>query len=228
MIFSNLIDSGARALVGGLGSIQELGYYTAAYVLIQNTLTMVASGIEAAAFPLAVGAVERGDQEAARTQLVRNASLLLAVVLPAALGMALTAPAIAHSLVGARFTPAMIQLTPWMCAAGALANIRANYLDHAFQLGHKPICRSGDWRFRRHLPRMSACLIPFYGSVGAAIAVTIGMGFGCIHAALAGRSAFHLPFPAAEAARILAACAAMALVVRLLPGMASPATARIR
>ena len=220
MILGGLVNSGTRALVGGIGSAEELGYYTAALVLIQNTLTMVASGIEAAAFPLAVAAVERGDAAAAREQLVRNASLLLAVLLPAAIGMALTAPGIAHSLVGVRFAPAVAQLTPWMCAAGLLGNFRANYLDHAFQLGRRPDQQVWVTAVSGGLAlALAAWLVPRVGAVGAAIAVTVAMGVSCLHALLAGRSAFHLPFPVAEAGRILAACAVMALIVWLTPGI---------
>ncbi|MEI9983991.1 MAG: oligosaccharide flippase family protein [Aliidongia sp.] len=125
MVLGSLINSGTRALVGGLGSAEELGYYTAGFVLIQATLAMVASGLEAAAFPLAVAAIERGDAAEARDQLVRNASLLLAVLMPAAIGMALTAPGIAHSLVGARFEPMVARLTPWMAMGGLLGSFRA-------------------------------------------------------------------------------------------------------
>jgi O-antigen/teichoic acid export membrane protein len=219
LILGSLVNSGTRALVGGLGGTVQLGYYTAAYVLIQNTLTMLASGLEAAAFPLAVAAVERGDEAAARDQLTRNATLLLAVLAPAALGMALTAPGIAHSLVGSQFEPMVAQLTPWMCAAGLFGAFRANYLDHAFQLGRRP-------NLQVHVTALSggvaivlaAWLIPIWHAVGAAVAVAAATGLACVHALIAGRHAFPLPFPTGQAVRILAACAVMALVVRLTPG----------
>jgi O-antigen/teichoic acid export membrane protein len=219
MILGGLVNSGTRTLVGGLGSTEELGYYTAAFVLIQNTLSMLGSGLEAAAFPLAVAAVERGDEVAARDQLTRNATLLLAVLAPAALGMALTAPSIAHSLVGSQFEPTVAKLTPWMCAGGLFGALRANYLDHAFQLGRRP-------NLQVHVTALSggaaialaAWLIPIWGSVGAAMAVAAATGLGCLHALLAGRYAFPLPFPTGQAARILAACAVMAFVVQLTPG----------
>jgi len=222
MALSGMVNSGARALLGATASPEALGYYTAGFVLIQNTLTMVASGIEAAAFPLAVAAVERGDEAAARDQLVRNASLLLAVLAPAALGMALTAPGIAHSLVGARFEPDVARLIPWMAAAGLLLNLRTNYLEHAFQLGQKPLLQVWVTAVSGGLAvLLAAVLIPRDGAVGAAIAVTIASGVGCIHALLAGRYAFHLPVPTGQAVRILTACAAMALVVLAVPAAAT-------
>jgi O-antigen/teichoic acid export membrane protein len=220
MVLGSLINSGTRALVGGLGSAEELGYYTAGFVLIQVTLTMVASGLEAAAFPLAVAAIERGDEVGARDQLVRNASLLLAVLMPAAIGMALTAPGIAHSLVGARFEPMVARLTPWMAAGGLLGSFRANYLDHAFQLGHKPHLQVRVTAVSGVLAiALAVWFIPAWGAIGAAIAVSVAMGVSCAHALIAGRRAFPLPFPSSAAVRILAACAVMALIVRLTPGI---------
>jgi O-antigen/teichoic acid export membrane protein len=220
MILAGFVSSGTRALVGAMGSTEDLAYYTAAYVLIQNTLNMVGSGIEGAAFPLAVAAVEHGDEAGARRQLVQNAALLMAVLTPAAVGMALTAPAIAHNLVGAAFEPMVAQLTPWMAAGGLLANLRANYLDHAFQLGRKPHLQVWVTAVAGVLAMaMAAALIPGLGAVGAAIAVTAAMGVSCVQALLAGRRAFPLPFPLGEASRIFAACAVMALIVRLVPGI---------
>lgn len=218
-ILGSLVGSGTRALVGGLGSTEELGYYTAGFILIQNSLAMVGSGIESAAFPLAVAAVERGDEAAARDQLVRNAALLLAVLVPAALGMGLTAGGIAHNLVGSSFEPSVARLVPWLCAGALLGSLRANYLDHAFQLGRKPHLQvwvtgvSGAVAMA-----LAAWLIPIEGAVGAAMAVTGANAVGCLHAVLAGRRAFHLPVPVGQAARIAAACAVMAVVVWLLPG----------
>ena len=218
-ILGSLVNSGTRALVGGIGSAEELGFYTAGFILIQNTLAMVGSGIESAAFPLAVAAVERGDEAAARSQLVRNSALLLAVLAPAALGMGLTAGGIAHSLVGARFEPSVAALVPWLCAGALLGNLRANYLDHAFQLGRKPHLQVWVTAVSGAVAMaLAAWLIPIQGAVGAAMAVTAANAVGCLHAWLAGRRAFHLPVPVGQAVRIAIACAAMALVVRLLPG----------
>jgi O-antigen/teichoic acid export membrane protein len=220
MTLNGLINSGTRALVGGIGSTEELGYYTAAFVLIQNTLTMLGSGIEGAAFPLAVAAVERGDEAGARRQLVQNATLLLAVLAPAAIGMAVTAPAIAHNLVGASFETMAASLTPWMCAGGLFGNLRSNYLDHAFQLGQRPHLQVWVTAVAGLLAMaLAALLIPGFGAVGAAIAVTVATAVSCLHALIAGRRAFRLPFPIGQAGRILAACMVMALIVELVPGI---------
>ena len=212
-------NSLTRALVGGLGSVEALGLYTAAFVLVQNTLIVLSSGVSAAGFSLAVRALETGDIPRARHQLAANGALLLAILAPAALGMALCADPIAATLVGPRFRTAVATLTPWLAAAAFLGGFRAHYLDHAFQLGRAlggqiwvtataAIVTLG----------LDALLIPPWGASGAAIAVTTGAAASFLHAIVAGRTAFPLPLPWRQATRIAAACALMAAAILPIPG----------
>ena len=138
MTLGSVVSSGTRALVQALGSSEALGLYTAAFILVQNTLAIMASGIASAGYPLAVRAVESGDGIRAQRQLLANGSLLLAMLAPACLGMALAAPGISTTLVGHRFSAGVSLLTPWMAAGTFFASIRAHFLDHAFQLGRRP------------------------------------------------------------------------------------------
>ena len=93
MALASLAGSGVRGLLETLGSAEALGLYTAAFLLVQNTLAVVAAGVASAGYPAAVRALVRGDAQGARQQVAANWSLLLAVLAPMALGMALTAPA---------------------------------------------------------------------------------------------------------------------------------------
>ncbi len=168
--------------------------------------------------------MESGDAGAARTQLLANGTLLFAVLAPAALGMALTAHGIAETMVGADYVDAVAALAPWMALGSFFAAIRADFLDHAFQLGHRP-------NLQIHVTAVAAaiaiglCLwmIPARGPVGAAIAISIAMGVSCVHAIIAGRGAYRLPLPVAGIARIAAACGVMALAVLAVPGSGAPA-----
>jgi O-antigen/teichoic acid export membrane protein len=220
MIMGSMNYTGTRVMVEWLGSAAELGYYTAAFVLIQNTLVVVASGIASASYPLAVRAVETGDPEIARRQLLDNATLLLAVMAPASLGAALTAQGIAITLVGAQYADAVASLTPWMAAGSFFMSMRGNYLDYAFQLGRRPLLQ-----FRV----LSVCavvslvlaywLIPRLGPEGAAIAVTVALAGACVHARIEGiASGFVLPLPIAAAGKILLACGVMSLGVLSIRG----------
>jgi O-antigen/teichoic acid export membrane protein len=225
----SLVNAGTRFLIDVLDSPQALGFYTAGFMLVQNTLVVAASGMSAAGYALAVRAVDSGDREAARKQLLDNATLLLAVLAPAALGMALTAHGLAACLVGPTYVGIVARLTPWMAAAAFLASIRANYFDQAFQLGRRP----GLYIWVTTAAGLLAILlgfvlIPAYGPRGAAMANCAAMATSCLLAWRLGSRAYPMPLPLAEAARILLACAAMALAVIAMPGAGRVAlTARI-
>ena len=220
LALSSLAGSGARALVSTLGSIEALGLYTAAFVLVQNTLATVAAGIASAGFSLAVRAVDSGDPAAARAQLHANGSLMLAVLAPAAVGMALTSRSIAALLVGPEYVAAVAALTPWMAAGAFFAGLRAHYLDHAFQLGHRPHGQIWVMAVAAVVTiGFAVALIPSFGPVGAAIAVTAGMIASTIYAVLAGRRAYRLPLPWDAAWRVALACAVMAGCVSAAPAI---------
>ena len=180
---------------------------------------VVSAGIASAGFALAVRAVDSGNGEAARRQLEANGGLLLAVLAPAALGMALTASSLATVLVGPEFRAAVTALTPWMAAGAFFAGFRAHYLDHAFQLGHRMAGQV--WVTGSACVvtlGLDALLIPQFGPLGAAMAVTAGAALSAVHAAIAGRAAFSVPLPWATGWRVGAACVVMAASVLAIPG----------
>jgi len=219
MTLTGVITSGTRALVQFLDSSEALGLYTAAFVLVQNSLAIMASGIAAAGYPLAVRAVESGDPMRARRQLLANGTLLLTVLAPACLGMALTAEGISTTLVGPKFSAGVAAITPWMAAGTFFAGFRAHYLDHAFQLGRRPSLQIWVTCVAAIVATAFSCyLIPREGPVGAAIAVTIAMAVSCCHAVVAGRSAYPIPFPVGAAPRVALGCALMAVAVHAVPG----------
>jgi O-antigen/teichoic acid export membrane protein len=175
--------------------------------------------VASAGYSLAVRAVETGDAEVARVQLLANSTLLLAVLAPAAVGMALTAHGLAQTLVGPKYVDAVAMLTPWMAGGTFLASFRSNYLDHAFQLGRRPSLQIWVTGLAAAIA-VGLCflLIPPYGPLGAAIATGVAMGVSCIHAWILSHYGYRLPFPVGPAARIGAACAIMALAVIAIPG----------
>ncbi|WP_026607658.1 polysaccharide biosynthesis C-terminal domain-containing protein [Methylocapsa acidiphila] len=218
MTLYSLIDNGTRVLLDKLDSAAALGIYTAASILMQTTLGVMAAGVYSAGYSLAVQAVESGDQAAARRQLLANSTLLLAILAPASLGMALAGRSIATTLVGAKFIAGVIPLMPWMAASSFFGCFRAFHLDHAFQLGKKPHLQIWIMGLAVIIAiGLSYVLIPRVGPVGAAIGVTVAMAVSCVHAVIAGRRAYPLPFPIEPAARIGLCCAVMAMVVAQLP-----------
>ncbi len=218
MALYSLIDNGTRVLLDELDSPGALGLYTAASILMQTTLGVMAAGVYSAGYSLAVQAVESGDHAAARRQLLANGTLLLAILAPASLGMALAGNCMATTLVGAKFVTGVAALMPWMAASAFFGCVRAYHLDHAFQLGKRPYMQIWIMGLAGVIAiGLSVYLIPREGPIGAAIAVTVAMAVSCVHAVIAGRYAYPLPLPIAASVRIGFCCAAMALVVVHLP-----------
>ena len=219
LTLGSLVGSGTRALVSSLASLEALGLYTASFVLVQNTLATVAAGIASAGFSLAVRAVDSGDKERARAQLHANASLLLAVLAPATVGLALTSHSIAAVLVGPGYVDTVAALTPWMAVGAFFAGFRAHYLDHAFQLGRRPHGQIWVTALAALVTvALAVALIPRLGPLGAALSVTAGMIVSTVYAVTAGRSAYPLPLPWDTAWRVALACTAMAACVTAVPG----------
>jgi O-antigen/teichoic acid export membrane protein len=213
-----LIDGGTRLLLERLDSPQALGLYTAASVLAQSTIGVIAGGVSSAGYSLVVREVERGDHAAARRQLHANGALLLAVLTPASLGIALTGNCIATTLVGSKFMSGVALLIPWMAANSFFNAVRANHLDHAFQLGKKSYLQIWIMGLAGIVAiGLSLYLIPKQGAVGAAIAVTVAYAIACVSSMIAGRYAYSIPLPIATGARVGICCAVMALVVIQLP-----------
>jgi O-antigen/teichoic acid export membrane protein len=218
MTMFSLIVDGSRLLIQQLDSTAALGVYTAASILTQNTLGVIGTGVSSAGYSMALRALEQEGAAEARRQLSANATLLLAVLSPATVGIALTGHCLATTLVGAKFSSGASELIPWMAAGAFFAGLRANHLDHSFQLGLRPhlqILVS----FVMTLMTIGLCayLIPQMGALGAAIAVTMAAVFGCVVAIVLGRFAYPIPLPVGSIVRIAACCALMAAAITNLP-----------
>jgi O-antigen/teichoic acid export membrane protein len=213
-----LVDAGTRILLEQLNSPRALGLYTAASILAASTIGVIAEGVSSAGYSMAVREVERGDAASARRQLLANGTLLLAVLAPASLGIALTGNCIATIFVGSKFVGGVAPLMPWMAAFSFLNSLRANHLDHAFQLGKRSHLQIWVMALAGLVTMvLGFYLIPRQGPVGAAIAVTAGYAVACVHSMIAGRYAYPIPLPIESGLRVGFCCAVMALVVVPLP-----------
>jgi O-antigen/teichoic acid export membrane protein len=195
-----------QAEAGGIA----LGYYSAAAVVVQNTVLMLGTAIGSACLPLAVRAHEVGGYAAARAQLAQNLLVLLACLVPAAVGLAATAPNFAATLIGPDFREAVTTLTPILAASALLNSIRANFVDHAFHVSRAT--RQFFWiALVAAIVNLAALflLVPRYGIVGAAIAGLITASTALLHAAIAAQREYALPLPTRDIAKIGIAILAM-------------------
>ncbi len=217
MAMNSCIFSVSRGLIALRGSDIELGYYTAAYVMVQSTLLSAGGGIASAGYSLAVRAVEGGDAAAARAQLAQNGAVLIAALAPIAAGMALTAPGIARLVVAPSLAAHVSPIMPWMAAGTFLWCVRSHHLDHAFQLGRAPGLQVRVTGLAAAISvSLSYVLIPREGAVGVAMALTAAMVVACVHAWHQGKRAYPIPLPVAAAARAALGCGAMAAVIEVM------------
>ncbi|HTK34156.1 MAG TPA: lipopolysaccharide biosynthesis protein [Caulobacteraceae bacterium] len=197
-----------------------VGAYHAGYTLSNRTLDVVFAWIGMAGGPAAVAALERGGEAALRRTALSQASTLLVVGVPAALGVALVAHPLAEVMVGAALADQASRVTPWIAAGALFSGLTTYYLHTAFTLAR---------RTRRQMlavaipaaANLILCLvlIPRYGLDGAMWSTAGSYGLGMVAAWLLGRGCMPLPIPWGGMVRIGVATAAMALAVTHLPAL---------
>jgi len=200
-----------RFLIDKFADKASVGFYTVAYALAQTSITTIAVGIDSASYSRAVKIAGQNDPAALQAQLAKNCILMLAVMLPATVGVAMVAPALARLCVAPDYVDPVSGLIAWMAVAAFVMNFRANYVDHGFHLANTTT------RLTLVIAVMAVVnivgdlvLIPRYGALGSAQASIIAGTVALIHATLAVRSSIALPFPKAEIGKILLATLAMA------------------
>lgn len=116
----NLIETGGRFMVAHYQGEANVGVYAAGYDLIQNAMTLFLFVVNLAAFPIVLRALEHHGPAFAKEKLRQNGLLVLALGLPAATGIALLAPNIAHTVLGSQFNQAQ-SIMPLVGAAMLIA-----------------------------------------------------------------------------------------------------------
>ena len=207
-----------RVLLASMGSLDAAGFYSVGAVLVQNTIGLMAGGVGAAAYTLAVRAHETGQAGRAETQLASNFVLLLALLLPSAVGLAMVAPGLMPHLVGAAFVEPAVRLTPVVATATFIACMRAHHVDTAFHLAR----RTGllTWLFGLVAVvelTLGVGLIPHFGYMGPAYASLAAMSFGWVLAFTVARRVHGLKLPFGEMIKVFTATAVMAVALDALP-----------
>jgi len=209
-----VVTSSDRLLLGWLKGSAAVGPYAAAYDTTSQALIVLMMMVNLSAFPLAVRALEEHGVEIATKQLTQHAVLLVAIALPATVGLAILAPNIAATVFGSSFQAPAAELMPWLAAGALFAGVKAFYFDLSFQLGR--VTTKQVW-VSASAAALNVALnvwwIPHLGALGAAWASLVAFLVGCTLSAVLGRRVFRMPLPVAEWARIAAACAVMALAL---------------
>ncbi|HPE60388.1 MAG: lipopolysaccharide biosynthesis protein [Thiothrix sp.] len=216
VLMSEVIYSSDRLLLAWLQGKAAAGQYAVACDLPAFTLNMLMMGINLAAYPALVQALEQGDRQQLRGCRLQHFRLLFAVALPASAGLILVAPNLVTLMIGVEFQPAVRALLPVIAVAVLFSGLKAYYFDLAFQLGEHPRGQLQILMLAAGLNLiLNLVLIPLWSMQGAALATLITFMAALLLSAVRGRHHFPLVFPLADLGKMILAVGVMVAV--LLP-----------
>lgn len=218
-----IIDSADRFMLARFLGADSVGVYAAAYDLASQSLTVLMMAVNLAAYPLAIRAYEADGVPGALAQLRQHGTFLLAIALPAALGIALLAEPLAQTLLGADFQAAAQLILPWIALAILLAGLKSYLFDMAFQLSKDSITMI--WS----VAAAAVCnvllnywWIHAFGVIGAAWATVASYAVALVVCIALGRRLIPIQLDWNQTLRIVAATAAMGTVLVALPPLPGP------
>lgn len=211
-----VIYSAGRVMLGWLSGVEDTGLYAVSYDLTQQSIILLMTIVNLAAYPLAVKKLEKQGEEAARKQLGQNAVLILLVSVPATAGLIVLAPNLSGVLLGEAYRETALTVFPVIAIAAFVQGLKQFYFDLSFQLSRETK--------KQMIPVVAAVAvtialnlwwIPLWGIAGAAYASLVSYAIGTAMSIAIGNRVFRLPFPVKDFIKIAASAIAMSLL--LLP-----------
>jgi O-antigen/teichoic acid export membrane protein len=183
--------------------------------------------VTAAAYPLAVRAMEAGDAEGAKRQLSDNSLLLVILIAPATLGVIAISEPLVRLLIAAEYHAATIMILPWALVGAAIRNVRMHGWDQLYLLMEAPRPMLALEMIEAALTMVAAILgVLLGGLAGAVIGTTLAAAIIALGDAvyLTRRHGFAIPL--GRCVRVLLAAAAMSGALALLPRLGLPVAPR--
>ncbi len=209
-----------RFMLAGFIDKAHAGLYAVGYDLSGNSVFLIMTAINLAAYPVVIKLLESEGKQAATKYFKQYAILLMGVSIPAVVGLNLVGPDLVYLLIDDAYQEAVIFLLPWITLAIFFMGLQAFYFDLAFQLGHYTI---GIVKIALVIASLNILLnyflIPPMGLKGAAIATIISFFIGTILSAIVGRKYFVLPFPLLDFGKIIIASLIMGFCLWWLKDM---------
>jgi O-antigen/teichoic acid export membrane protein len=207
-----------RFMLAGFLNETAVGVYQAGYSLSNRTLDVMFIWLGAAGSPALIVAFERGGDMGLNKAAREQAAFMLALTVPAALGLAMTARPLAEVMVGPALREGAARVTPWIAASALFVGLTYGYAQQAFTLGRRTSLMLAAMSVPAAV-NVALCLwlIPRFGISGAVWATTASYGIGLVTAMALGRYAQPMPVPFAAIAKTAAAAAVMGLAVASLP-----------
>lgn len=220
LVLDLILSASDRFLIAFFLDEAAVGAYAAGYGVADKTVLMLCAWAGMAASPLVMEAFETQGRSAAEEAARSMAQSIMLIAIPAAAGIALVATPLANVMIGEELREQARHIIPWIAFAGLFNGALIHYFSESFQLAHKTAERA----MVMTIPAitnvvLNIILLPRIGLMGAVYA-TVGCYFlGMVLLSLFGRRHVVLPVPLMDLVKILAACAAMAGVVRLVPDL---------
>jgi O-antigen/teichoic acid export membrane protein len=209
-----------RFLLAAFLNDTAVGVYHAGYSLANRTLDVMFIWLGAAGGPALIMALERGGGAALQKAAREQASLMLALGVPASVGLALVARPLADVMVGPGLREGAASVTPWIAASALFAGMTTYYTHQAFTLGR----RTGLLLLAMSLPAaanvgLNLLLIPRLGLTGAMVATTASYGLGLAASIGLGRFAQRQRQRLGVLAKAAFASALMGVAVARMPSL---------
>ena len=220
LIFALALATTDRFLLAAYLGDATVGVYQAGYSLANRTLDVMFIWLGAAGGPALIVALERGGAASLAKAAREQAGLMLALALPAAVGLALVARPLTEVMIGPALRDGAALVTPWIAASTLFAGFTNCYAHQAFMLGR----RTGLLLLAMAIPAaaniaLNLLLIPRFGLPGAMWATTASYALGLVASIGLGRRAQPLPLPIWPLVRAALASATMGAVVARLPSL---------
>jgi O-antigen/teichoic acid export membrane protein len=190
------------------------GVYGASADLVRQMILVPAGSVAAAAVPLAVRAMAQGGAREADRQLRAGAELLLAILVPAVIGLALITPYLVALIMGPEFRQTAIQIIPILCFAWFFQSISQSYVHLSYHLAQRPglVTVQGLLTLAVNMATLWP-MIHAFGLVGAAVSLVVAEGAGTFFGFVLTARAHPLPSIWGPLARVGAAATAMGVVI---------------
>jgi len=213
VMLADLVALSDRYVIGFFWGEGTVGIYAVASNIARQSIALLFSVTLVVAYPLLMQAMEREGAEQARLRLRDNFAVVLALCIPATVGLALTAEHVTVVCLGEEYRAAG-DLIPWMAVAAFISGTKLHVYDHVFHLTK----RTGKLLLLNVPIAMlnlvlNLVLVPVGGMQGAIAATLASYAFGLVLTIFVATRLMPVPVPFDAVWRILVGAGAMALVL---------------
>lgn len=209
-----LASNGIRFVVQGTLGAVALGLVSVGWGFATRLSAVAAMVVTAAAYPLAVRAMEAGDPEGAKRQLSNNSALLLGIIAPATFGVIAINEPLTQLLIAQEYQAITIAILPWALVGASIRNLRMHGWDQMYLLFEAPRPMLVLEATEATITLLGVAIgIHMHGIIGAVIGATLAAGLVALGDFLFLRARFGLHAPIWQFLRILMASWAMYFVL---------------